>query len=161
MNSSSHVEDMVGGLKTFLLANLNTYLTAITTAKADSVTLSAPDSDDYVLGAINLLEQGREDYPVVFLVPIGEVYEPLTASTDLIRATIAVWLVMGGYAEATLYKQTWRYGAEIRNLLRDYPTWGGTVEVSQVKEIAYFPVVLGEEELQAVRVTVEAEKELS
>lgn len=161
MNSSSHVEDMVAGLKTFLTTNLGTYLTAITTAKGDSVTLSAPDSDDYVLGSINLLEEGRDDFPVVFLVPVGEVYQPLTASTDLIRATIAIWLVHGGYAEATLYKQIWRYGAEIRNVLRDYPTWGGTVEISQVKEIAYFPVVLGEEELQAVRVTVEAEKELS
>jgi hypothetical protein len=150
---------MVGGLKTFLTSNLNTYLQAITTAKGDSVTLSAPDSDDYVLGAMDLA--GYDDYPVVFLVPVGEEYEPLTPSTDLIRATIAIWLVHGGFAEATLYKQIWRYGAEIRNVLRDYPTWGSTVETSRVKEVAYFPLVLGEEELQAVRVTVEAEKELS
>ena len=159
MNSSSHVEDMVNGLKTFLDTNLGTYLTAVTTAKADSIALPDVDLEDIVLGALNL--EDYDDYPVIFLVPIGEEYTPLTASTDLVRATIAIWLVMGGYAQATLYKQIWRYGAELRNVLRDEPTWGATVEVSQVKEVAYYPLVLNEEELQAVRVTVEAEKELS
>lgn len=159
MNSSSHVEDMIAGLKTFLIASLGAYLTAVNTAKNDGVTLTMPDSGDIVLGAMDLA--GYDDYPVVFLVPIGEEYEPLTASTDLVRATITVWLVIGGYSEADLNKMIWRYGAQLRNVMRDYPTWGDTVEVSQVKEVAYFPIVLGEAELQAVRVTVVAEKELS
>lgn len=159
MNSSSHVEDMIAGLKTFLIASLGAYLTAVNTAKNDGVTLTMPDSGDIVLGAMDLA--GYDDYPVVFLVPIGEEYEPLTASTDLVRATITVWLVIGGYSEADLNKMIWRYGAQLRNVMRDYPTWSDTVEVSQVKEVAYFPIVLGEAELQAVRVTVVAEKELS
>lgn len=159
MNSSSHVEDMIAGLKTFLLASLGAYLTAVNTAKNDGITVKMPSTEDIVLGAVDLA--GYDDYPVVFLVPIGEEYEPLTASTDTIRATITAWLVIGGYSEADLNRMIWRYGAQLRNVMRDYPTWGGVVEVSEVREVAYFPVVLGEAELQAVRVTVVAEKELS
>lgn len=160
MNSSSHVEDMVTGLRTFLLTSLGAYLTAITSTKGDGVTLSAPDSDQVHLGAMRL-GVAYDKYPRIFIVPVGEEYEPLTPSTDVIRATVSIWLVMGGYAEDVTYKQVWRYGAEIRNVIRDAPTWGGTVERSEVREIAYFPLVEGEEELQAVRVTVVAEKEIS
>jgi hypothetical protein len=159
VNSDSHVEDMIVGLRTFLLAQLPAYLTAIAAAKTDAITQPMPGSDDIVLGAMDL--HHYDHYPVVFLVPIGEEYESLTPSTDLIRATIAIWLVIGGFETSDLNKMIWRYGAELRNVLRDYPTWSGTVEVSIVKEVAYFPVVLGEDELQAVRVTVTAEKELS
>lgn len=159
MNTSSHVEDMITGLKTFLLANLGTYLTTVVAAKADGVALPAPVSTSVVLGAMDVA--GYSKYPVVFLVPIGETYEPLTPSTDLITATVSIMVLVGGTSDDALNKQTWRYGAMIRNLLRDYPTWGGTVEMSKVKEVVYFPEVQGESGLKAVRVTVEAEKELS
>lgn len=159
MNSSSHVEDIVSGMKTFLDTNLGTYLTAVTTAKNDGITVADVDADDIILGAIDI--SGYDDYPVVFIVPIGEEYEPLTPSTDLMRATITVWLVVGGFAEASLYKMIWRYGSEIRNVIRDEPTMGAIVERSEVTEVAYFPMVNGEQELQAVRVTVVTEKEIS
>jgi len=150
---------MIVGLKAFLVADLPAYLTAVVAAKNDGIPLPMPNTKDIVLGAMNL--EGYDDYPVVFLVPIGEEYEPLTPSTDLIRATITIWLVIGGHSESDLNRMIWRYGSELRNVARDDPTWDSTVERSEVKEVAYFPVVLAEAELQAVRVTLAAEKELS
>ena len=155
--TTSHVEDMLTDLKSFLTTNYGTYLTAIQTAKADGITNPAPDSEDIVLGAMDLA--GYDDYPVVFLVPIGEEYEAVTMSRDSMKATITIWIVCGGFAAATLNKMIWRYAAEMRNVLRDGPTWGGKVDMSEVTEIAYFPVVAGEDELQAARVTVVAQRE--
>jgi len=155
--STSHVEDILADLKTFLSANLNTYLDAIETAKADGIVLAMPPADRIVIGAVNL--DHYKKFPVLFLIPTGEEYEPVTPQRDSIKATIAVWIVTGGFDDVTLNKMVWRYAAELRNVIRDAPTWGGLVDQSMVTEIAYFPIVMGEDELQAARVTVVAEVE--
>lgn len=157
MITTSHVEDIIVDLRTFLLANYDTYLTALETAKGDGIATAAPAAAQIVLGAMDLSHY--DNYPVVFLVPVGEEYEEVTMSRDSLRATVTVWIVCGGFDEATLSKMIWRYAASMRNVLRDNPTWGGQVDRSQVTEIAYFPVVMGEDELQAARVTVVADKE--
>jgi len=159
VSAKCHIEDLLDALKAFLVADLPAALTAITADQDDAITIPMPNTKDIVLGMMDI--SNYDDYPVVFLVPVGEEYEELTMETDLLRGVIGIWVVVGGYDPDKLPAMTWRYGAGVRNSIRNDPSLDDTVDESIVSGITYHPVMVGDDELQAVRVTVEISKEIS
>lgn len=146
----SYAEDLLNAVETFTETNLSTYLAAIETEKDDDAT---PTN-------LNGVEVGVYDpskynnFPMGFLVPISEEYEPLSMGDDELTLTAEMWIIDRGYSEATLTTRVARFAAAMRNMVRANMDLGSTVGEIRFDSAEYFPRVYGVEDAQGARVTL-------
>jgi len=146
----SYAEDLLNAVETFTESNLATYLTAIETEKGDSVTPSN----------LNGVEVGVYDpskynnFPLGFLLPLSEEYEPLSMGSDELTLTAELWVIDRGYDEATLTTRVARFAAALRNMVRSNMDLGSTIGEIRFNTAEYFPRVYGVEDAQGARVTL-------
>lgn len=158
----STTEETMDTLKAFILANLNTYLTAITTEKADSIPLPMPETQDIDIGYLDLDSQKK--WPYLTIVPVGEDWALLTTGSDQVEAAIQITVVVGGYRESYLSAMILRYAAALRNMLSANYTLGVSghnLEVSPEMTVLYFQEVQGQADLKACRLTIIIKKDVS
>lgn len=146
----SYAEDLLNAVESFTESNLATYLAAIESEKGDSVTPSN----------LNGVEVGVYDpskynnFPLGFLLPLSEEYEPLSMGDDELTLTAELWVIDRGYDEATLTTRVARFAAALRNMVRANMDLGSTVGEIRFNTVEYFPRVYGVEEAQGARVTL-------
>ena len=157
MAGYSHTEDVLNGLKDFIEDNYETYIDEILTDKSNDLVLPVPN--DIIIGITD--PEHYDHYPVIGLIPLEDAYEVLSMGTDTLQVTAAVWLFIAGYQPTTLTTQIMRYGAAFRNMFRANFTLDNTVDEISTDVINYFPEWLGDENMQAVRVTVQIIKEIN
>lgn len=158
----SYTENTMDTLKAFILANLNTYLTQISTEKADSIPLPMVETQNLGVGYIDLDSQKK--WPYLTIVPVGEDWEILSSGTDQVEAVFQITVVVGGYRESYLSAMILRYAAAIRNMLSANYTLGVSghnLEVSPSMTVIYFQEVQGQADLKACRLTITIKKDVS
>jgi len=158
MAGYSHTEDLLEGLKDYIIDNFETYIDAILSDKSNDYALPVPTNKDVILGYMD--PEAHDNYPVVFIVPLEDKYDVLSMGSDNLEVTAAVWLVIAGYKSTTLTKQIMRYGAALRNMFRADFTLGGAVGEITTDTINYYPEMYADNEMQAVRVTVKIIQEI-
>lgn len=158
MAGYSHTEDLLDGLKDYIIANFSTYINAIITDKSSDYALPVPTSNDVIVGYID--PEAYDNYPVIFIVPMEDKYDVLSMGSDNLEVTAAIWLVIAGYKDDTMTRQIMRYGAALRNMFRADWTLGNSVGEISTDTIHYYPEMYADSKMQGVRVTVKIIQEI-
>jgi hypothetical protein len=157
----SMTEETIKTLKAFILANYNTYLTQITTEKADDIPLPMIETQNISTGFIDLDSQKK--WPYLAIIPVAEDWDMLSTGTDQVESGIQITIVIGGYRQSYLADMILRYGAAMRNMLSSNYQLGvadHALEVSPTMSVVYFQDVQGQADLKAVRLTIVIKKDI-
>ena len=154
MTHTSHTENILDNVKTFILANLQTYLSGILVLKADSKDVSLDMFEDETITIGSNDANKYDGSPIMLINPMESKFEYLTLGQDKIEVLATISIIVGGDKEETLTKQCMRYGAALRNMIRANITFGNTVDEISVDTIIYVNNILGAPELSAVNVNV-------
>lgn len=113
------IESVLGDIKTFLLANLNTQISALNTEKNDGITLKTVNSGAYHLQFL----EDRVDLADPTLL-YGESDEPIVNSIGpgtAITYFVGVWLVLADSgADPTIVTRLFRYRRALKDVFKAY-----------------------------------------
>jgi len=132
-------------LLAYTKANINSFLTA----GSQAIT-----SSQIVLGDPN-----TESKSVIFIVPDGESYEPLSLESDAASATANVFIVGQGAKKEVLFERVLDYASAFKKMLRANPDLSGAVDEARVVNLEYFDGVEGSDAVKAVQLTVNLDYE--
>ena len=157
----SYTEDLLYDVRAYVIANLDTYLTAIKTEKGDSRTipLGIGDTNSVLVGATDLASY--DNYPVIIFHPVQTNWEPIASGLEQMEITTAIWVVCGGYEETRLARMVYRYADAFRNLFRENYTLGNKVSDTRMESVEYYPSLLGEPQLKGGKIIVRIVKDIS
>lgn len=159
----SHTEDLMDALKAFIIANYQTYLTQITTEKADSVPLPMVASDDIILGYMDI--DTRKKWPAIFIVPITETWGiDMSLGGESLQAMFQVNIMAGGYRDSWLSEMIIRYASAFRNMLRSDLAIGltdNTLKQEPDMQVNYYQQVYSQTDLKAARIIFVLTKEVT
>lgn len=160
MTHLSYTEDTLDDVKAFILANLQTYLSGILAIKGDSrdIPLDMFEDEQILIGESDV--GIYDNYPMMFINPMEDKFEYLASGIDTLQTQAVISVVVSGYEEATLMKMCMRYGAAMRNMIRENTTFDNAVDEIAVDTIVYIQNILGAPELSGVNIIIYITKQI-
>lgn len=156
MSATVYEEDVLDNIKTYFTNNLDTYLTAIETLKADGVNLQ--DMKRYEIGDKDVY--GLQQYPAGLIFPGEAVYEEYSLSADLLRFQIMLTMAIKSGKTENLTTMVLRYASAVRQCIDADRTAGDTVDRMRIDQINFYARTPGQDQIMVIECVITAEKEI-
>jgi hypothetical protein len=153
-----HSEQITDGLKSFILNNLDTYLTQIETEQGDGIDLPMVNENDVYLGVYSV--ENFRYYPVLLIQPDEGEYQYLSAGHQQFNGNFVIWFLIKGYDETQQTTMMQRYEAAFRELFLSDRTIGGTTDEVNVTNYRIIGKI-NNEEINGLRMNLVCSKEVS
>jgi hypothetical protein len=141
------METPITALKTFILANWNTYISAASTVQVPLAQLAAVN-----LCCGYLDPDSRPDDLAVFILPDVETYEPLSIETNMAECQISAYIIVRGGDQELIFTKAMRYGESMQAMIAEHCTLGGTVAEIQTTLMDFFWGIDGDQNTKAVKI---------
>jgi hypothetical protein len=160
--SLSYIEDTMDGIKTYILANVQTYLTAVINAQGDNVPLPMVETQNITIGYMDL--ENQKKWPAIFIVPIAENWgQNNRLGVQDVEMILEVSIVIGGYRESWLASMIYRYASALRNMFMSDITIGDNTNAQRLEpehRVDYFQRTYAKEDLKAAKLTISVTKDV-
>lgn len=156
MSGEVFEEDVLYDVIDYFNNNLDTYLTAIETLKADGIALAdikryeVGDKDPYSINS----------HPGCLVFPGEAPYDPMSLAADLMRMQIILTIVVKAGKTENLTIKALRYAAAFRQCIDADRTAGGAVDRAAVSRVIPYARPPGVEDTMVVDIILETEKEI-
>lgn len=144
------LEKVLDGMKAYLVANLNTYLTQGDTVELDLGSIAAKN--------IILFDLDPDKYKynlTITIVPESDEFEATTVDGYAASSTISIYMIHRGDTRENLYKKTIRTTAALIKCFLADPTLDGIVGDMLLQGMDYYQAIEGNEDLKGAELRLQ------
>lgn len=138
--------EKANALKAFLLATINTHITALSTSELplsqiidSNIRIAEPDTDKF-----------RGDLYMFIIPPNSETHQRGSYSSDLVEMPIELWVVLNGTKSAALLIE--KYAEAIKLSIYDDPTLQGSVDGTNIERMERYYSSEARDSCQAMKI---------